>query len=82
MSNTSLAIILLVTLVVTLIAPAVSGISLLQQTKAESYTHSSHLLVLVELLPPKKLASCFITNCGCSSAIQCPELGTITALTS
>jgi hypothetical protein len=44
--------------------------------------HSSHLLALVVLLLLKKLASCFITNCGCSSGTQCPELGTITALTS
>jgi hypothetical protein len=35
MSNTSLAIILLVTLVLTLIVSAASGISLLQQAKAE-----------------------------------------------
>jgi hypothetical protein len=35
MRNISLAIILLVTLVLTLIVPAVSGISLLQQAKAE-----------------------------------------------
>src|ERR671922_952400 len=37
---------------------------------------SSHLLVLVEL-PLKRLLSSFTRRTGCSSAIQCPEFGTI-----